>query len=229
MNKKIIFAIIAVIIIVAVILGVNILKKNRNGGIETKAEGVYRVGKELSAGTYEIDYSNAEYSGNVVVFLSEADYQNFEKAERYTVGEFADATRAYSWADFYIYKGNKALVGLKNGYIVYVGQAGAKLNKYDVNSSNILHPGVYVAGEDISSGNYDIKGTSSYMKVILFDNKDKYMDYLRAPRATVGEEGEAIQKYGTSKSVSKDKTISINLQKGMIMKIEDGSGEYTVK
>ena len=171
MNKKIIFAIIAVIIIVAVILGVIFLTKNRNGGIETKAEGVYRVGKELSAGTYEIDYSNAEYSG----------------------------------------------------------QAGAKLNKYDVNSSNILHPGVYVAGEDISSGNYDIKGTSSYMKVILFDNKDKYMDYLRAPRATVGEEGEAIQKYGTSKSVSKDKTISINLQKGMIMKIEDGSGEYTVK
>ena len=73
MNKKIIFAIIAVIIIVAVILGVIFLTKNRNGGIETKAEGVYLVGKELSAGTYEIDYSNAEYSGNVVVFLSEAD------------------------------------------------------------------------------------------------------------------------------------------------------------
>lgn len=123
----------------------------------------------------------------------------------------------------------KRLDGVTDGYIILLDNGKCEFSKYDITSSQTLYSGIYVVGEDIGGEKINIKCTSENLQVALFGNKDKYLEYHKSNRFTVGEESDAIEKYSDSTAfVYTDDSTFANLEPGMIMIIEDGVGEYSI-
>lgn len=190
---------------------------------------IYCVGDDIPEGTYVISCTKSEFGMDVVVFKSETEYKAFQNADQFTVGEYNTAIEQHAWVDFYIKEGETAYIGLESGNIILLDDGMCEFGKYDTLNSNVLHSGIYVVGKDISAGNLDIKCTTDYLQVVVFENSEKYTEYHKTSRFSVGEESDAIEAYSASSDfVYKDDTTSVNLQDGMILMLDDGTGEYSV-
>lgn len=188
----------------------------------------YLVGEDLPADSYIINCTISEYGMDIIVFESEKDFQDFENTDKITNGEYRAAIEKYAWVDFYLYEENSSYISLQNGNIILLNNGKCEFTKHD-NLSSTLYSGLYIAGEDITCGKLDIKCTSDYLQVTVFENKDKYLDYHTSSRFTNGEEDDAIEKYSISTDfIYTDNITSIDLSDGMILMVENGIGEYSI-
>lgn len=190
---------------------------------------VYHVGEDLPPDTYVINCTISEYGMDVIVFESEKEYTDFQNANKTTNGKYRAAIEMYAWTDFYLNEDSNAFVNLKEGNIILLDNGKCEFTKHDTSSSNILHSGIYVAGEDINSAKIDIKCTSDWLQITIFENKYKYLSYHKTDRFTGGKEADAIEKNALSTDyIYTDNIASIDLEDGMILMIEDGTGEYSI-
>jgi len=190
---------------------------------------VYYVGEDIPAGGYVINCTSTDYSMDIIVFASAEDYEGFQHAEKSTVGEFSEAVELHAWANFYLDLDEKVYVGLREGYIILLDDGKCEFNKYDLSTSQTIYSGIYVVGEDIDAEKINILCISDYLKVTLFSGKDRYLDYHKTSRFTIGEESDAIEEYADSTDyIYTDDSTYANLQDGMIMMVEKGTGEYSI-
>jgi len=192
------------------------------------ANKVYYAGEDLPIGGYVINCTGTDYSMDVVIFASTEDYEDFQSAEKFTVGEYRQAVETYAWANFYLEQDEKTYVGLREGYIILLDGGRCEFSEYDPSDSQTIYPGIYVVGEDIGEEKINIRCDSDYLNMTLFDSRDNYLNYHKTDRFTYGEESDAIEKYAASVTYAqKDDSAYANLQEGMIMMIEHGMGEYS--
>lgn len=190
---------------------------------------VYYVGDDIPEGKYLINCTATDYSMDAIIFARAEDYENFLKSEKFTIGEFNKAVEEYAWANFSLEQDEKAYIGLKSGYVVLLDEGMCEFGKHDFSSSNSLYSGIYVVGEDTDNIEINIKCTSQYMQVTLFANREKYIEYHKAKRFTIGEESEAAEKYSDSiEYLNENDSASLNLRSGMVMIVEEGSGVYSI-
>lgn len=190
---------------------------------------VYKVGEEIPAGGYVIDCTNTEYGMDITIFDGEESYDKFQNEHIVTFGDYYKAVEQFAWADFYLELGEQAYINLHEGFIVLLDGGKCEFTKYDPADSPTIYPGIYVVGEDIDPQKVNIKCSSEYIQVSLFESKEKYLDYHKTERSTIGEESEAIEKYAESSVFFYENDITYaNLQAGMIILVEDGIGEYSI-
>ena len=87
--------------------------------------------------------------------------------------------------------------------------------------------GVFIAGKDIAPGSYILSCTDSdwALEITVFENEQKYFDYHKTDRFTVGEESDAKSQHALiNTSIWPDETYSLNIQDGYVVKIENGKG-----
>lgn len=190
---------------------------------------IYYVGDDIPEGTYVVNCTASEYGMDVVVFQSETEYVAFQNAEQFTVGEYRNAIEQNAWISLYIEENESAYLGLTEGNIILLDDGMCEFSKYNAYDSNVLYSGIYVVGKDIPVGVLDIKGTTDYLQVVVFDSVDKYSAYHKTDRFTVGEESDAIEANASSSDyLYGDDTTSVKLEEGMVLMIDDGIGEYSV-
>lgn len=190
---------------------------------------VYYVGEDIPAGGYIVNCTGTDCAMDVVVFASSEDYQSFQNAKKFTVGEYSEAVELNAWANFYLEQDEKAYVGLRDGYIILLDDGRCEFGKYDASVAQTLYSGIYVVGEDINAAKINVKCTSDYLQVTLFESKDKYLEYHKTSRFTVGEESDAIEQYAESTEfIYTDNSTYAKLPDGMVMMVEEGTGEYSV-
>lgn len=189
---------------------------------------VYYVGDDITEGKYVINCTKSKYGMDAIVFKTESDYREFQNAERYTTGEFKKAVEKFAWASFYIKETESAYISLESGNVILLDDGLCEFSKYDALNSNTLYTGIYVVGKDISSGGIDIKCTTDYLKIVVFENLGKYSEYHKADRYTIGQESDAIERYCLNKEfIYKKGSASVNLKDGMILMIDEGVGQFT--
>lgn len=190
---------------------------------------IYYVGDDIPEGTYVVNCTFSEYGMDVVVFQSEAEYAAFQNAEQFTVGEYRNAIEQNAWVSLYIEENESAYIGLTEGNIILLDGGMCEFGKYNAIDSNVLHSGIYVVGKDIPAGSLDIKGTTDYLQVVVFDSIEKYSTYHKTDRFTVGEESDAIEANASdSDYIYGDDITSVRLDEGMVLMIDDGVGEYSI-
>ncbi|MCC8046570.1 MAG: hypothetical protein LIP12_13925 [Clostridiales bacterium] len=203
--------------------------ENTTNSDEMYSNTVYCVGEDIPADSYVITCTNTDYSMEVVVFSDETEYDDFLKAEKNTVGKYRNALEAYAWTNYYLYEDEQIYVNLKKGNILLLDDGMCEFSRYTTETSSILYSGLYIAGEDIVCEKMNIKCTSDYLTVTVFDNTEDYLAYHKTDRFTVGEESDAIAEYSASNDfIYNDYSTYVNLQEGMILMVEDGTGEYSV-
>ncbi|MCC8163330.1 MAG: hypothetical protein LIO86_09275 [Lachnospiraceae bacterium] len=144
----------------------------------------------------------------------------FEKDSHYEVDEEVPSTASSS---------ENTIGQLKDGNIILLDDGMCEFSRFDTEESDTLYSGLYIAGEDIACEKMNIKCTSDYLTVTVFDSSDSYLAYHKTERFTIGEESDAIAEYAASNDfIYTDYSTYVNLQEGMILMIEDGTGEYSV-
>lgn len=84
-------------------------------------------------------------------------------------------------------------------------------------------------GKDVGAEKINIKCTSDYLQVTLLKDLEQYLGYHKTSRFTIGEESDAIEAFAESTDfIYTDSSTYANLQDGMIMMIEEGTGEYSL-
>ena len=195
---------------------------------ESYSNVVYSVGDDIPAGGYVVTCTGTDSVLEVTVFAGEESYDGFQGADKFTVGDYSSAVEQYAWANFFLDEGEAAYVGLREGYIILLDAGKCEFTKYDPAAAQTIYPGIYVVGEDLSPEKVNIKCTSEYMQVTQFASKDDYLGYHKTSRFTVGEESDAIEKYAASTDfIYADESTYANLQDGMVIMVEEGSGEYS--
>ena len=190
---------------------------------------VYYVEDDMPAGGYIITCTGSEYGMDVVIFNAESDYNKFCDSDSFTAGEFQEAVEQYAWADFYLYQDDQTYIQLKKGNVILLNAGICEFTKFEPNNSDVIYSGIYIVGEDIDAGNYNITCTSDYLTIALFENQSAYLDYQKSNRFSFGDESDAIQAYAYSTDFSyKNNTTFINLKDGTILMIEYGDGEIKV-
>lgn len=196
---------------------------------KNNSDTVYCVGTDMPAGSYLIRCTETGSQLEIIVFTSQENYDEFQQTDQFTIGEHKKAVEQYAWANFYLNPSDSAYVGLREGSIVVLRTGEFELTEYDPAASLTLYPGIYVIGEDFIPGTVQIKCSSDYMQVTLFENEDQYLAYHQASRFTLGEESEAIEMYAESTAfISSNDSTEADLQDGMVLMITDGVGNCTV-
>lgn len=189
----------------------------------------YYVGNDVPAGFYAIKCTKTNFCMEIVIFESKNDYKNFQNAEKYTIGEYTRAVEKYAWASFYVEENETVCVGLKSGNVILLDEGMCEFSHFDATSSAKIYSGIYIAGDDIEIGNYDFFCIEENLQVTIFQNAQKYRQYHQSERFTIGEEADAIKKYSLSSDfIYEDDSVSVHLEKGMILMIEGGVGERSI-
>ncbi|MCD7884812.1 MAG: hypothetical protein LUI87_14080 [Lachnospiraceae bacterium] len=203
--------------------------ETEDGTSEMYSNTVYYVGEDIPADSYVITCTTTDYSMEIVVFPDDTSYGDFLKADKLTVGEYSNALEAYAWANYYLYEDEQVYINLKDGNIILLDDGMCEFSRFNTEESDTLYSGLYIAGEDIACEKMNIKCTSDYLTVTVFDSAENYLAYHKTERFTVGEESDAIAEYAASNDfIYTDYSTYVNLQEGMILMIEDGIGEYSV-
>lgn len=188
---------------------------------------IYYAGDDIPVGGYVITCTGTDSVLEVTVFADKESYDGFQGADKFTVGDYSGAVEQYAWANFFLYEGENAYVGLRDGYIILLDAGRCEFTKYDPAAAQTIYPGIYVVGEDLAAGKIDIQCTDEYMQVTQFASRDDYTGYHQTSRFTVGEESDAIAKYALSSDfLYADESTYANLQDGMVVMVEEGAGDY---
>ncbi len=195
---------------------------------KTYATELYTVGDDLAAGSYLITCTETNYSMEVNVFADESDYETFQDTRGLSVGDYRSAIEACAWADTYLKQDEQFYVLLNEGNIVMLDDGTGSIQAVDISSAETLCSGLYVVGKDISAGEYDATCTSDSLQITRFASKENYLAYHSTSRFTIGEESDALEQYAISSDyASTDGIIHFSLSDGMILMVENGTGELT--
>lgn len=199
--------------------------------------GVYKVGDYIKEGTYVFQNQTETSYLKVVLFESEDSYNNYNKSERFTVGEESEAIEKNAWHDVYLNNGETVYMNLNAGSVLVVYDAEIMMSSVDITSFvNTDQPSSFdkallVVGKDIQEGQYVIEctETKSYStKILLFDSKDTYLAYHVSSRFTNGEEQYAIDANSKASSwIQSGKSFSTYLSEGNILVIDGGNVKIT--
>lgn len=190
---------------------------------------VYTVGKDIEKGSYTIKCTKTNYMMEVVVFANKQAYEEFQKADKTTIGDYDEAIEAYAWTNFYIEENEELYLGLKKGNVILLNDGMCEFTRYDVKDSNKIYSGTYVVGEDINADKLNIECITEFLDITIFENEEAYITFRKTNRDTVGEEAEAINEHALSyKFLCKDDVTMIDFEEGMILLINDGCGEVSV-
>ena len=94
--------------------------------------------------------------------------------------------------------------------------------------ASMLYTGVYYVGNDIKEGQYVITCTESFYQLLVtvFASEDEYATYLSSDTFTLGEESAAREANSKmSEYIAVGKSVYVNLEAGMVLKIEYGVGQ----
>lgn len=190
---------------------------------------VYYVGDDIPVGGYVLTCTGSDYGMQIIIFDSEQDYKDFQAADQFTVGEYGAAIEQHAWADFYLYQDEQAYIGLKKGNVILLDDGICEFTKFDPRESDTIYSGIYVVGKDIDPSKLDIKCIGDYLNITVFESRNSYLDYHKTSRFTIGEEADAIQAHAASTDfIYEGDSTYVNLQDGMILMVEDGTGEIAV-
>lgn len=186
---------------------------------------IYTVGKNLTEGGYLITCTETTYSLEVLVFTDESDYEAFQDAMGLTYGEYRIAVETYAWADGYVEQDAEFYIRLEDGNVLVLDDGEYELQKFDSSESATLYSGLYVVGEDIAVGEYDVICDSDSLHMVTFAGKEEYLAYHSTDRASVGDEVDALEQYAADSDYSNIGDISvIRLENSMILIVENGTG-----
>ena len=200
---------------------------------------LYEVGVDIEANKYIITCTQADYELHVEVFENVKDYNNYINTNRSTIGAERKAMEENALLDFYICEQEKHYVDLYDGNIVLMEYGMGvfndieleknKLDKEEMWFDEISSPicsGVYFSNKDILPSKYIITCTNGSMNVVVFDNKEDYLNYQRSSRFTYGEENDAIEEFSSSNIYlySGDYT-TVDLGDKSVLMIDDREGK----
>ena len=97
---------------------------------------------------------------------------------------------------------------------------------YTENNTAICE-GVYFVGQDMAADSYVLTciDSSWALEVTVFENEQKYFDYHKTNRFTVGEENDAIEQNALlHTTLWPDEQYTLNLQDGYVLKLSNGNG-----
>ena len=190
---------------------------------------VYYVGEDMPENGYIVTCTNTDYSMDVIIFESKESYNNFQDAKKFSNGEFNAAVEQHAWANFNLKKDEKAYIGLQKGNVILLDDGACQFTKYNPTTTNTIYSGIYVIGKDFDENKINIKCSTDYLKIVTFESKDTYLKYHKSNRFTNGEEAEALNANATTNDfIYKDDSTFVNLEDGMILMVEKGTGEYTL-
>ena len=199
-------------------------------------EGVYFVGKDIVPGNYGIKCVSSDYGMSVIVFESEDSYYAYHHSSRFTYGEEDDAIEANASRYDYIYEDNEIALNLHEGNVLRIKEGIGELLSSDpdavveteteVGNAFRLFDGVYVVGKDIDAGGYVITSTGEYgTSFVVFESEEKLADFDAADHFTNGEFGADVEQNAMIDIyVDENKPCYINLQDGMVLMLDNGSG-----
>lgn len=167
------------------------------------ASGIFIVGENMAAGTYEVSNPKEDQYMDVIVFESMDDYLGyFSTYPKSTLGEEDDAIKANSFYDTCLNPEESCTVNLEDGNVLMInGAIGSIVNSENTNVGDgvisemkELKPGVY-SSKQIGEGTYIITYPTDGgygTKIALFDNADLYKKYNSTDTVTLGDRDEAI-------------------------------------
>ena len=199
-------------------------------------EGIYFVGTDIAPASYGIKCDTADYGMAVIVFDSVDAYYAYHHSSRFTVGEENDAIEANASLYEYIYEDDEIALNLREGNVLRIKDGIGELLSSDPNASNEtetqvggttkLFDGNYVVGKDLDAGGYMITATGDYgTRFVVFESEQKLADFDAADHFTNGEFGADVEQNAMMDIyVDKGKQCYINLQDGMVLMLNNGSG-----
>jgi len=202
----------------------------------TIGTGVFFVGVDLEDGQYVFTVTDTNFMAmSLVIFESKDDYLEYFRQSRGTHGEETEAIEANARESMQLFEGNSHSFDLSIGNVLMFSDGIGNLeaqNDVAVDTSGVsnaiyLYSGIYFVGDDINAGNYAFTSmeTGFGMRVVVFENKNNYLDYFRTGRSTHGEERTAIEKNAlTSFYIHEGQICILNLRDGMVLLLKNGSG-----
>ena len=200
--------------------------------------GVYFVGKDIVAASYNLTCVKTDVYMEFIIFNDPENYYNYHRASRFTNGEEEDAVQQNALQRAYIYEGDTSFVDLQEGNVLLIKHgsgimetvSGENESQPDTSVdtySRLIYPGVYFTGEDLSPNQYvfTCDESSWSAQVLIFETKEKYLDYHRADKITNGQESDAIEQSAISVFyISPGESCYLNLQDDMVLVIDNGIG-----
>lgn len=199
-------------------------------------DGVYFVGDDIVPANYGIKCSSLSNGIGVIVFDSEDSYYAYFHSSRFTNGEENDAIEANASQNEYIYKDKEIALNLHEGNVLLIkngigelvlSNSGEAIDKETVIDDTVnLFDGNYIVGKDIDVGSYMFTSTGEYgTRFIVFKSKEKLADFEAADHFTNGEFGADVEQNAMIDIyVHNGEQCYINLQDGMVLMLNNGSG-----
>lgn len=199
-------------------------------------EGIYFVGTDITPASYGIRCDSSKYGMAIIVFDTEDAYYAYHHSSRFTVGEEDDAIEANASQYQYIYEEDTIALNLHEGNVLRIKGGIGELLSSDPNVTNDvetqignttnLFEGNYVVGKDINTGGYMITATGDYgTRFVVFESEQKLADFDAADHFTNGEFGADVEQNAMMDIyVDKGEQCYINLQEGMVLMLNNGTG-----
>ena len=177
--------------------------------------GIYRIGSDIEAGSYNIEISEIEKTTVVATFASPAD------VIEYFTWDSANNLKAYSTSSVDVKNGTPRHISLKEGEYLYIAGGTAKLSKPE---DGTVVGGMYYIGKDISAGSYEftLSNVDRPIVVAIFDNPADMVEY------TSWNSDNNLKQYSKVAIHAEDGIpFHFALSDGDILYISAGEGSYT--
>lgn len=195
-------------------------------------EGIFTVGKDVKAGSYNITNPDEDDWLYIYVFETLDDYLGYYRTDpKSTAGEEYDALTANSYYETILYPGDECTVNMSDGNVLKVfGSIGTMINDEGVDDiftageCKELKPGVYSSAQ-IEQGTYAVmyptEPEEMLSDIVLFENDELYKAFKTTKTVTVGDENSAIMKNGLyDVEVRDDKPCFLNLTDDSILYVD---------
>lgn len=195
-------------------------------------EGIFTVGKDVKAGSYNITNPDEDDWLYIYVFETLDDYLGYYRTDpKSTAGEEYDALTANSYYETILYPGDECTVNMSDGNVLKVfGSIGTMINDEGVDDiftageCKELKPGVYSSAQ-IEQGTYAVmyptEPEEMLSDIVLFENDELYKAFKTTKTVTVGDENSAIMKNGLyDVEVRDDKPCFLNMTDDSILYVD---------
>ncbi len=187
-----------------------------DSGVYKIESGVYNIGVDLDAGSYEISLSGISSSANIAILKDDADFEKFNRFVANRMVRNPHIVAPYSKILF-ITKDNWPLhLTLHDGERFYVSEGYGTMTPIN---SEVLIRGIYYIGEDIAPGTYmmEVSDIENICYIAAFETFEQYMDFMMKDTAQ-----SLIDNSRFAFRTSEGETVSITLEQGEILLVTDG-------